>query len=192
MASGQPFVACFWHARMLMAPNLWPGDQPFHMLISRHSDGRFISRTIGHFGLDTVEGSSSRGGSRAVRELVRLLKAGACVGFTPDGPRGPRQRAADGVAAVARLAGVPILPVSYGTRFRILANSWDRFLIPLPFGRGAFVMGDPVTVPPDADADALEAARRAVEDELNQATYEADRLCGVATVEPAPAVEPAP
>jgi lysophospholipid acyltransferase (LPLAT)-like uncharacterized protein len=117
--------------------------------------------------------------------MVQQIEQGAAVAVTPDGPRGPRMRAAPGIAMVAKLTGAPIVPVSYSTSRAIAWSSWDRFLLALPFGRGVFVLGEPVYVPRDADADAVENARRAVEAQLNRLTLEADRLCGRPPVEPA-------
>ena len=185
--AGQPFILCFWHGRLMMMPYCWDPRRPIHTLTSEHPDGRLIARTTAHFGLRTVTGSSSRGGSAALRRLLRLVAAGSSVAITPDGPRGPRMRAQDGAIGLARMAGVPIVPVSYSTERRRLLKSWDRFLLVLPFGRGVIVWGDPIAVPGDADAEAREAARRQLEDSLNALTGEADRRCGHAPVEPAEA-----
>ncbi|MEK9672368.1 MAG: lysophospholipid acyltransferase family protein [Rhodospirillaceae bacterium] len=182
---GEPFILCFWHGRLLMMPYCWPRDRAIHMLISEHRDGQIIARTVGHIGIRTVTGSSSKGGAQALRAMVRALKDGDCVGITPDGPRGPRMRASDGIVSLAQLAGVPIIPATFGVTNGRLVNSWDRFLLAWPFGRGVIVWGDPIEVPRDADTAGLEAARAAVEAALNAITTEADRLTGRVPVEPA-------
>lgn len=186
-AEGRPFILAFWHGRLLMMPYCWNPDVRINMLISRHVDGQLIARTVAHFGIATVAGSSSKGGSAALRAIVKALRAGECVGFTPDGPRGPRMRASAGVVNAARLAGVPILPCSYAIRRRRVLKSWDSFVLALPFSRGVFLWGAPIEVPSDADPRALETARRAVEESLNALCREADLLCGTIPVEPAPA-----
>lgn len=183
---GQGFIFAFWHGRMMMLPAAWHSSRRLHMLISDHRDGRFIARTIRHFGIATVVGSSSKGGAAALRSILRLLKAGGGVGFTPDGPRGPRMRASLGVVQAARLSGAPIFPTTYSTTRRRLFASWDRFLLPLPFGRGVLMVGAPIRVAADADGGALERARAEVEERLNALTREADRRCGWPAVEPAP------
>ncbi len=183
---GKPFILCFWHGRLLMMPYCWDRRVPISMLISSHPDGQIIARTVGHFGIRTVAGSKAHGGAAALRTLVRTLKAGGCVGITPDGPRGPRMRASDGVITVARLSGAPIIPATYGISRRRVLGTWDRFIFALPFGRSVLMWGDPIHVDRGADADALETARRQVEDGLNAITAEADRLCGCTPVEPAP------
>ncbi len=190
LAPGRPFLGVFWHGRMLMMPMQWGRRAPMHMLISEHADGQLISRIIAHHGINTIAGSSSNGGAAALRIMVKTLKSGGHVAVTPDGPRGPRMRAAAGIAMTARLAGVPIMPVTYASSRAKLLRSWDRLMVALPFGRGVFIWGEPIRVPPDADAGQLEAARRLVEERLNAITAEADRRCGRAPVEPAPGSAP--
>ncbi|BCW90265.1 hypothetical protein sos41_34330 [Alphaproteobacteria bacterium SO-S41] len=183
---GKPFILAFWHGRILMMPYCWPGNRRMNMLISRHRDGGLIADTIGWFGLKTVRGSTAKpgrerdkGATAALMEMLRKVKAGEYIGITPDGPRGPRMRASDGVAAVARLAGVPVIACAYGTKRRRLLSSWDRFVVPLPFTRGVFVWGEPIAVPAGAKGEALDAARLQIEDSLNAVTREADRRCGL-------------
>ncbi len=180
----QPFILAFWHGRLMMMPYCWRQGKGMNMLISQHRDGELIARTIGHFGLGSVRGSSAKpgkqdkGGGGALRAMVKQLSRNEYVGITPDGPRGPRQRVGDGILSVARLSGAPVIPVSFGATHRIHARSWDRFLIALPLSRGVFVWGKPHYVPRDADAQMLEEARLLLEDDLNRITAEADVLCG--------------
>ena len=151
-------IVAFWHNRLAMMPYCWPSRHPFHMLISAHPDGRLIAKTVRHFGIDAVAGSSRRGGREALRGLVRLAEGdGASVGITPDGPRGPRMRAGDGALTLARLSGAAILPAAVSVSRRIVLNTWDRLIIALPFSRGAMVWGDPIVVPRDADDATLAA-----------------------------------
>jgi len=163
------------------------------MLISMHRDGELIARAIGYFGHGTVRGSAAKpgsakdkGGAAALRGMLKALKAHEYVGITPDGPRGPRMRATDGIVTVARVSGAPIIPCSYSARSRFVLGTWDRFVIPLPFTRGVIVWGEPITVARDANAAGVNAARLAVEARLNAVTNIADGVMGVEPVEPAP------
>jgi lysophospholipid acyltransferase (LPLAT)-like uncharacterized protein len=185
IAQGRPVIGCFWHGRMMMWPRFWARRMRVSMLVSDHQDGRLIARTIARFGIETVTGSTSRGGAAALRNMIEALAAGSCVAVTPDGPRGPRMRAASGMAMIAKLSGVAVFPASYSTNRAITLWSWDRFLLALPVGRGVFLCGEPVHVGRDADDAAIEAARQQIESRLNQLTHEADRLCGRRPVEPA-------
>jgi lysophospholipid acyltransferase (LPLAT)-like uncharacterized protein len=183
--SDQPFILAFWHGRILMMPKSWRGSVPIHMLISQHRDGQLIARTVSHFGIETVPGSTTRGGSAALRAMLKFLKSGQCVGITPDGPKGPRMRASSGIVNVAKLAGVPILPATFSTSRRRLLGSWDRFAVALPFSQGVFVWGDPITVTRSASEAELESARLLVEASLNAITVDADSRLGLDTPQPA-------
>jgi lysophospholipid acyltransferase (LPLAT)-like uncharacterized protein len=182
----QPFIACFWHGRLLMMGYNWDRRRDIHLLISSHADGQLVAGMVRHFGFNSLTGSTRRGGSEALRGMVRIIKNGGSVCITPDGPRGPRMRASMGPVALAKLTGVPILPAAYGVSRRRLVNSWDRFLLPGLFARGVYVWGTPIHVPKDADDDRMEEFRRQLESELNRITDEADELCGTPAVEPAP------
>ncbi|MEJ2121579.1 MAG: lysophospholipid acyltransferase family protein [Alphaproteobacteria bacterium] len=188
-ARGEPFIAAFWHGRMVLMPGTWRrigAGRAMRMLISMHRDGVTISRVIGHLGIETIAGSTSRGGTEALHALIRTLRAGGPVGITPDGPRGPRMRASPGLATVASRMSVPVFAVSFSSTRRRLFKSWDRFLLPLPFGRVTVVMKGPIDVRHNAASVGLEDMRRRIEDALNEATREADQSCGHDPVEPAP------
>ena len=185
IAEGKPFIACFWHGRMLMIPNAWKYDAPISILISQHRDGIFISRTLRHLGVGTIAGSSSRGGGSALVGMVRALKRGEYMGITPDGPRGPRMRAAPGAAAAARLSGAVLLPISYSATRRRVLSSWDRFVIPFPFTRGIVRVGQPIEVARGAGEGDLELVRRRLEADLISLTDALDTELGVDRIEPA-------
>lgn len=189
-AQGQPFIVAFWHARLLMMPKTWIGG-PFNMLISQHRDGKLIADTVAHFGIRTIAGSTSRGGTQALRAMIKCLKAGETVGMTPDGPRGPRMRASAGIVNVARMAGAVVVPLTYSARKGRVLGSWDRFLVPLPFTGGVFVWGEPIAIPKDATDAQLDEVRLLIEARMNQQVAQADAQMGVGPVEPAAEAGPA-
>ena len=172
-AQGQRAILTFWHAQQLMMPLAIPGLKA-HILISQHRDGELICRIVARFGLDAVRGSSTRGGAEAFRRLVRLGRSGGNLVLTPDGPKGPRQVAKVGVVQLARATGLPIVPMAFGCSKKKLFASWDRFIMPHPFSQGIFLIGSPLSVPPEASADDLERLRRELEETLNRMTIEAD------------------
>ncbi len=184
-SAGEPFILCFWHGRLQMMPFCWPNSVPINLLISHHRDGKVLARIIRHFGLVSITGSSRKGGTSALRAILRALKRGESVGITPDGPRGPRMRAGEGVVEVARLSGAPVVPSAVATSRRRVFGSWDRFVLALPFCRGVFVWGQPITVPRDARPDERAAARLRIEEALNQVTSRADSLVGQPSIAPA-------
>lgn len=180
-AAGAPVVVAFWHEHLPLMPTLTilaprlPGYRavPIHALVSLHRDGRFIGEVVRRFGIAPVLGSSSRGGASGLRNMLRLLEKGEMIGITPDGPRGPRREADAGVAQLAALAGVPVLPCAARTTHRIVLGTWDRMAVPLPFGRGVMVCGAAIPVPRDGWREAVAGITGA----LNQASDRADQLC---------------
>lgn len=175
---GRSFILAFWHGRLLMIPMAWQNLAPMHMLISAHRDGRIIADAVSHFGVDSIAGSSRRGGSSALRTMLKRLAAGDCVGITPDGPRGPAMCASTGIVNLARLAGAPIVPIAFATSRRRVLRSWDRFHLALPFGRGVFLWGEPIEIARDLDESGIEESRRLIETRMNELLREADRQTG--------------
>jgi len=184
-----PAVFAFWHERLPMMPALWTlavqtrrregrTAGRMHVLVSRHQDGRLIGEMMGRFELDLVHGSSAKrgeqkGGTASLRALLSVLGAGDQVVITPDGPRGPVRQAARGVAQLAALAGVPILPCAAQSTRRRLLPTWDRMIIPVPFGRGVLVCLPPIHVPRTG----WEASLPAIEAALTEAARQADAAC---------------
>lgn len=177
-----PFVGCFWHGRLLMMPCIWPKNRPMHVLISSHADGQLISRSIAHFGLSTVAGSSRRGGMGAVRVLLRMLRNGETIAITPDGPLGPRMRAQAGVAALAQMAGLPVLTVSYCASHAFIIRSWDSFMLALPFSRIRVRWGAALRMTAE---ESTEDFRLRIEATLNELAIGLDREMGRKPVLPA-------
>lgn len=189
-------VACIWHGRFMLVHKLWRfrrGDTKAVFLISRSREGGIVAHASRTVGAEVIRGSAAKGGQQkggleAVRELVRHIENGGTIGMTPDGPRGPRMRAKLGPVQVAKLAQAPLICMAWSTNARKVFDSWDRFILPLPFGRGALVWSDPIAPPsPDADSAEMERVRLALETEMNRISAEADRIAGVDVIEPAPA-----
>jgi lysophospholipid acyltransferase (LPLAT)-like uncharacterized protein len=109
----QNVIVAFWHGRQLMMPFAYRGKRA-SILISRHRDGELIARTVSRFGFHAARGSTTRGGSAALKQLVRLARAGDDLVVTPDGPRGPRHRVQLGVVELAKLTQRPIVPLAFG------------------------------------------------------------------------------
>jgi lysophospholipid acyltransferase (LPLAT)-like uncharacterized protein len=181
---GRTFIVAFWHGRLLMMPKAWHQLAPFYMLISAHRDGRIIAGAMTYFGIGTIAGSTRRGGSSALRAMLKQLKEGAAIGITPDGPRGPAMTVSIGIVNVARIAGVPIVPVTYATSRRRELATWDRFQLALPFGRGVFLFGEPIEIDAELDEAALESLRGLLETRMLEMDREADRLVGYEVSQP--------
>jgi len=174
-AAGRPILFVFWHNRLLYTCYRISRERVV-MMVSQSRDGDIIARAAHDRGIESVRGSSSRGGTAALRALARAMKdRGLCGGITPDGPRGPRYVLQAGTIVAARLAGAQIVPVGLGFSRKKVFASWDGFQFPWPFAAARIVFGAPVNLPPLAGAAALESARAEVERRLNAVTEAADR-----------------
>ena len=192
LRSGEPgnYILAFWHSRFAMMPYVYPGGK-ITVLSSLHRDSEYLARILLRFGLDLSKGSSTRGGSQGMRDVLRKVRAGYDVGFTPDGPKGPRRRVKMGVVTTARLTGLPIVPVAFSARPARRLRTWDRTLLPRPFTRGLFLYGDPMFVPREASGEDEERHRLAVEEALDRITDDADRATGLPLEDPKAPLEAA-
>ena len=166
---GVPALYVLWHGRLLSSAYRYR-RHGLATLISQNRDGDYIAGAIERWGFTVVRGSSSRGGTAALRSIVRLLRNGQSVAVTPDGPRGPRQTMKPGPLLAAQVAGVPIIPVSAGASTGRYFGGWDRFLVPAPFAWTPVALGQPIRVPADASATEIELLSTEVERALNALT----------------------
>lgn len=175
---GTPFITAFWHNRLMMGPFGWNSAMPFHMLISGHNDGKVIAKTVAEFGILTISGSKSKGGIGAFKVILKTLQNGGCVGITPDGPRGPRLVASEGIINIALLSGCDILPFTYAVAKRKLFRSWDRFIFALPFGKGVLAWGKPIKISRPLGEQKKEFFCEHLTKSMLELTDAADHLCG--------------
>ena len=163
--SGAPCAYALWHGRLL--PLTWHHRaKDIAALISLSKDGEYIARVVEGWGYKVVRGSTSRGGSRALAEMIRLGRKGRSLAFTPDGPRGPREKMKPGVLVAAMRAGVPIVPLSAACTRAWWFEGWDRFLVPQPFSRIVLSHGAPVRIPPDTNEAGIERMSQQIEETL--------------------------
>lgn len=193
---GEGVVGAMWHSRILLTMAAWPPNKPPRkqrpsFLISLSPDGEFVSKAALLLGAGVVRGSGAnrkkkknKGGPAAFRKMIAQIEAGGCLAITPDGPRGPRMRASLGAVQLAAKTGAPILCLGAASTNAKLFDTWDRFCLPLPFGRGAIIWQGPIFVPKNADDELLETKRLEMENLINKATVRADILCGQSPVEP--------
>jgi len=173
---GEPVILAFWHSRILPLAYLHR-DQGIVVLVSQHRDGETIARIIRRMGYLTARGSSTRGGARGLRELIRAGRSGRDLAITPDGPKGPPRRVKLGTLVAAQVTGLPIVPLSGGGEAVWRVGSWDRFVIPRPFARIRVRYGEPIRVPRDADPALLAQLAARLDGELNRITDEMDGAC---------------
>ncbi len=168
-----PVIFCLWHNRLALSMFIWRtyvrrhhGCNGLAALISASKDGALLAATLEQFGIQPVRGSSSRRGAQALVELTSSLERGLHAAITPDGPRGPRYQVQPGVAALAQLTGVSIVPAAYHASRKIVFRSWDRFQLPLPFARCEIILDAPLTLSREATEEQREEFRRQLEERL--------------------------
>ena len=188
-------VIGFWHGRILMSVHLWPKKlKPQSLLISLSPDGQFIANSAIFAGARVIRGSKhnkkkdkkQKGAENAYRLMIKDVRQGYAVCVTPDGPRGPRMRMTEGTIRLCKATGEPFIAMAWATSRRIVFKSWDRFILPLPFGRGAMVWAGPLYLDRHASPEDIENFRLKAEHLLNTATAEADREVGAEIIHPEP------
>ncbi len=180
---GVPLIITFWHERLALMPMAWAmasmlpdkvtRPRAVYVLVSRHRDGQFVGAIIRRFNVDVVLGSSSAGGPGALRGMARLLKDGCFVAITPDGPRGPARQSSPGVAQLAALADAVVLPCAAQTTRHWRIGTWDRMIVPWPFGRGVIICEPAIRVPRAG----WEASLPVINAALDAAAARADAAC---------------
>jgi 3-deoxy-D-manno-octulosonic-acid transferase len=182
-----PFILAMWHGQFALMPTLHELNEKkirVSAIAARHADASAIRALLGAFDIEVVQGAGAnarrrdRGGVYALRTATKLLKSGSTFSMTADVPPGPARRAGTGIVTLAKFSGRPILPFAVATSRFLVLPTWSRMTINLPYSKLAYVIGEPIWVAADADADALEAHRRAVEAGLNRVTERAYALVG--------------
>jgi lysophospholipid acyltransferase (LPLAT)-like uncharacterized protein len=172
------FILAFWHSRILAISYLYQGWGAA-ILVSSSEDGEIMARILQRQGHETIRGSTSRHGVRAMTTLIKALNETIRPGVVvPDGPRGPRFRVQAGVITLAHKTGCPVVPISYSAKRIKIFASWDRFLLPYPFTEVRLIYGSPVSIPSRLGVEGQEVYRVRLEEELNRITRKVDRYYG--------------
>ncbi|MGD2046947.1 MAG: lysophospholipid acyltransferase family protein [Gemmatimonadota bacterium] len=166
---GTPVVFVFWHGQLLPLVHVHRREG-IVVLVSEHDDGEYISRVIERNGFGTVRGSSTRGGSKGLRALVRAARAGRDLALTPDGPRGPRGVFKPGALLAAQLTGLPVVPLAVGASRGWRFRSWDGFLVPEPLSTIVVEYLPPRYVPRDSSRREIERQAAEIGGELDELT----------------------
>jgi lysophospholipid acyltransferase (LPLAT)-like uncharacterized protein len=179
--SDQPVIIGVWHGQHFLLPFM-RRNYPFKVLVSLHADGDINAIAAERLGVGTVRGSGDhgrrfqvKGGVAGFKGMLESLAEGWNMVLTADVPKISRV-AGHGIIKLAQVSGRPIFPVSLATSRRIVLDNWDRSEINLPFSRGALVVGEPIRVPADADAERLEQLRHELETALNAASARAHTI----------------
>ena len=168
---GEPVIFVFWHGQLLPLVH-YHRNEGIVVLVSDHADGEYITRVILRHGFGAARGSSTRGGVKGLKGILRAIRDGKDLAFTPDGPRGPRHVFKWGALTAAQLSGAPVIPVSVGSERAWYLNSWDRFMIPKPLSPVQIRYGAPRWVPREASEAEVRSIALGLEEELKRFTLE--------------------
>jgi len=172
LLAGCPVIYTTWHCHLLYplyyVRRYYPQLPPLVVMASPSGDGEFIAQVARGLGFAVCSGSRRKGGVKALKQMADYFRQGYSCGLIADGSRGPARVAQKGVLYLARETGAPILPLAVAARPKITFNTWDRFELPLPFGRLALLVGEPLPVSPRDRGPALEARRQELEAGLNR------------------------
>ncbi len=171
--TGKRVIFTFWHDSQLFFVYYYR-NKNIYVLVSESKDGEYIARTIKKLGFDTIRGSSTRGGIKALLKLVNQISKGFDAGITPDGPKGPRHVLKEGVLLSSQKSRTPIIPICFSSSKKKFFNSWDKFLLPIPFSKGILIYGKPFIIPENCTPEEFNNYKIEVEKELNRIWNEAD------------------
>ncbi len=188
LAEPRPVLLSFWHNRAFAfsyfaLDRLLGGGLDITLLASQSRDGELVTRVCKRWGLHTVRGSATRGGTAALRGLHRAItRRGSSPIMIPDGPQGPLYHFKIGVAVLAQTSGAPILPFGLAASRFFTLKSWDRIIVPLPFSRLAITVGEPQVVERGLSSEKLEAERQRLERLIDDLTRQAEETVGAVDV----------
>jgi lysophospholipid acyltransferase (LPLAT)-like uncharacterized protein len=189
LAGDEGAIGLLWHGRiplsLSVAPQWW--RKRTKILISPSVDGEFIARALAMNRFGAIRASSAKPGDSAkarqavaaIREAVAWVSEGGALIISPDGPRGPNEVVAQGAAQIAKRSGKPVYLMGIAAAPSTRANSWDRAMLALPFGRGSVVWEGPFHVPADADDAVIAATLADWGVRLSAATRRAEALVGL-------------
>lgn len=168
ISSGQLCAPCYWHQHHVIGSSLirsWV-RRGFKacFLVSASVDGEVPARIARAWGAEVIRGSANQSGALALRDMQGMMKSGYSIVTTADGPRGPKYEFKMGAILMARIAGIPIIPVACAAERAWYLDRWDDFMVPKPFSRIALAVGEPYPIPKDAPLDKLEPHRLAVQE----------------------------
>jgi lysophospholipid acyltransferase (LPLAT)-like uncharacterized protein len=172
--AGRLPVYAVWHDRIFLGTYYFRGQGIFY-LTSQSRDGEYIARFLRRFGFGVVRGSSTRGGVAGLAQMIRKMKEGYAMGLTVDGPKGPRYIAKSGAVMIAKKTGNPIIPFIVESDYHFRVKSWDRMQVPRPFSRAIVLIGSPIDVPAEADAELVESKRTELQEALDELVSQGEK-----------------
>ena len=140
----QGVIFAFWHNMLALSPAMFIGHKNVYALISPHLDGKILNDLVSKFGCKVIVGSTNKNPIGSLRNIIERLSQGANIIITPDGPKGPRYKVNSGITEIAYRYNRKLIPVASTTSKYLRLKSWDKLIIPLPFGNIKTIVGSPL------------------------------------------------
>lgn len=166
------FILTLWHGRIFYIFYHLHKMPDLYLLISPSGDGDILARLGELMGYSVIRGSSFKKAVPSARSLIKVLRREGRIAIIADGSRGPRCKVQPGLLQIAAITGAPIIPLTFDARRKWVLNSWDRFVLPVPFTRCTVSTGEPIEIPRDTDEASLQKKQLELENILNQLTLE--------------------
>ena len=175
--SGRPIMVCVWHGRLLF-PSWYIRLKTtnIHAIASRHTDAEIMAQILNKWGYGLIRGSTRKGGKAVVQKMAEVFNNAGIVAVTNDGPKGPPRIAKAGSTGLALKYNVQIITITGSATKYWQMKSWDRFMLPKPFGKVQLIISPPLDI-----TEELKTAEEEVQllsDFMNHYQDEADRLTG--------------
>tara|TARA_B100000745_G_scaffold63763_1_gene37687 strand:+ start:369 stop:1013 length:645 start_codon:yes stop_codon:yes gene_type:complete len=169
-----PYILTLWHGRIFYLFYYLRRHPDYFLLISPSEDGDLLARLARLMGYSVIRGSTYKKAVSAARSLIKVLRRNQRIIIIADGSRGPRCVAQPGSVQLAGITGAPIFPMTFGTKNKVVLNSWDKFVIPLPFTRCTLNFSSPISLPPKSSEQIIEEKRLELENVLNRINKASD------------------
>ncbi len=169
-----PYILTLWHGRIFYLFYYLRRHPDYFLLISPSEDGDLLARLARLMGYSVIRGSTYKKAVSAARSLIKVLRRNQRIIIIADGSRGPRCVAQPGSVQLAGITGAPIFPMTFGTKNKVVLNSWDKFVIPLPFTRCTLNFSSPISLPPKSSEQIIEEKRLELENALNRISKASD------------------
>ncbi len=182
LKTGKPVIIVFWHSRSMLMTKVWPKKYPVYGIFSTHSDGRIIANIYNSLGVRNILTSSKStiSAKEVVMKSLRLLKSGASVGLTPDGPLGPAQTfATDSVFLFAKSSGAPIVPLYVSANRVRFLKTWDKYMLVKLFSKSIIEVGEFVYVDKKASQEDILKLKENLTKIMRKKTYELDKKMNI-------------
>ena len=169
-----PYILTLWHGRIFYLFYYLRRHPDYFLLISPSEDGDLLARLARLMGYSVIRGSTYKKAVSAARSLIKVLRRNQRIIIIADGSRGPRCVAQPGSVQLAGITGAPIFPMTFGTKNKVVLNSWDKFVIPLPFTRCTLNFSSPISLPPKSSEQIIDEKRLELENALNRINKASD------------------